>query len=90
MLAKYNHRAPKRLQRAPHQWLTPVYGQKRQYANTLPNLPILPKHLITKIQQKTGSLLYYARALDYTLLPALSDISTAQAKPTKETEKEVQ
>ena len=81
MLAKYNHKAPDRLQKAPHQWSTPVYGQKRQYAKSLPDLPTLPKHLITEIQQKTGSILYYARAMGYTMLPSLSDISTTQAKP---------
>ena len=33
-----------------------------------------------------GSLLYYARAIDYTLLPALNTISQSQAKPTKNTQ----
>ena len=89
MLAKYNHKAPTRLQKAPHQWSAPVYGQKRQYAKSLPDLSTLLKHLITEIQQKIGSLLYYARALDYTMLPSLSDISTTQAKPTTNTAKKV-
>ena len=89
MLAKYNHKKPTRLQKAPHQWSAPVYGKKRQYAKSAPDLPVLPKHLVTEIQQKSGSLLYYARALDYTLLPSLSDISTTQAKPTANTAKEV-
>ena len=35
-------------------------------------------------------MLYYTRALEYTMLPALSDIETTQAKPTTETEKEVE
>ena len=69
--------------------LPPVYGQKRQYAKSLPDLSTLLKHLITEIQQKIGSLLYYARALDYTMLPSLSDISTTQAKPTTNTAKKV-
>ena len=36
-------------------------------------------------QQIVGSLLYYARAIDCTLLPALNTISRSQAKPTQAT-----
>ena len=32
-----------------------------------------------------GSLLYYARAVDMTILHALSEIASQQAKPTKQT-----
>ena len=74
---------PKRLQRAPHEWTEPVYGQKRQFAKTLPDLPTLDKFQTSLIQQKAGSMLYYGRAMDYTMLPALSDISVTQAKPTE-------
>ena len=90
MLRKFNHKKPSRPQRSPHSWSSPTYGQKRQYAKTNPDLPLLPKPQVTEIQQKSGSMLYYARALEYTMLPALSDIATTQAKPTTATEKEVE
>ena len=35
----------------------------------------------------TGTLLYYARAIDATMLPALVSISTQQAAPTENTMK---
>ena len=37
------------------------------------------------MQSITGSLLYYARAIDGTLLPALNDIASQQAQPTEYT-----
>ena len=37
----------------------------------------------------TGTLLYHARAVNPTILPALSAIATEQAKPTQETMKKV-
>jgi len=42
-------------------------------------MPVL-MHLIS-----VGSALYYARAVDPTLLPALDDIANSQAKPTQDT-----
>ena len=42
------------------------------------------------IQSAVGSLLYYGRALDNTILPALNTIGTEQALPTATTKKKVQ
>ena len=42
------------------------------------------------IQSIIGSFLYYTRALNYTLLLAINEISSTQAKPTKFTEEECQ
>jgi len=39
----------------------------------------------TRIQQIVGSLLYYGRAIDYTIFPALNTIAQSQAKPTATT-----
>ena len=41
------------------------------------------------VQQVLGSFLYYARAIDMTILLALNDIATQQAKPTESTMKRV-
>ena len=38
------------------------------------------------MQQVVGYLLYHARAIDGTILPALNTIGSEQAKPTKQTE----
>ena len=48
-------------------------------------LPIFSKQETTKIQQIVSSLLYYARAVDPTLLVALGSIASDQNKPTAST-----
>ena len=42
----------------------------------------LPKEDIKTIQSITGTFLYYTRALDSTMLPALNEIVCTQAKLT--------
>ena len=46
---------------------------------------LLDKKVIKFIQTVVGIFLYYARALDPTLLRALNDISRIQERPTKDT-----
>jgi len=43
----------------------------------------LPSNQIKSIQSTMGSFLYYARVLNYNMLPALNKISSLQAKPTQ-------
>ena len=43
-----------------------------------------------QIQSTTGSFLYYGRAVDYSTLPALNDIASAQAQPTIKTKQKAQ
>jgi hypothetical protein len=83
-LAKFQHPPPKSKQHAPHQWTQPVYGQKVQYANK-DTSPFLDKKNTQRVQSVSGTFLYYARAVDPTILPALNEISNNQATPTKVT-----
>jgi hypothetical protein len=80
-LAKFQHKPPKSPQHAPHLWTKPVYGQKVQYANT-DTSALLDKSGTQRVQSVSGTFLYYARAVDPTILPALNEISNNQAKPT--------
>jgi hypothetical protein len=80
-LAKFKHTRPTSAQHAPHQWARPVYGQKVQYA-TLDQSPLLNKQDTQRVQSVSGTFLYYARAVDPTILPALNEISNSQSKPT--------
>jgi hypothetical protein len=80
-LAKFQHDHPKSAQHAPHQWTQPAYGQKVQYANT-DQSPLLNKKDTQRVQSVSGTFLYYARAVDPTILPALNEISNNQAQPT--------
>ena len=75
LLKKFLPNYTRKKQKSPRLWTTPTYGQKRQYAKTRPILPILSDKLTNILQQKASSILYYARAMDYTMLTALSDIS---------------
>jgi hypothetical protein len=69
--------------------VTPHYRAKTQYANDEDESPLLSKEEMKYLQAVAGTLLYYARAVDPTILTALSSIATKQAKPTQITLKKV-
>ena len=80
-LAKQKHNKPLISQHAPHKWSTPVYGRKVQYAKLEDDSPKLNKKDTKNIQSIAGSMLYYGRAIDYTILPAINEIAGNQAAP---------
>jgi hypothetical protein len=75
VLSKFQHDSPKHPQHTPSQYVTPVYGAKTQYATTDETPPLTAQQCLT-IQTVTGSVLYYARAVDPTVLMPLNDIAT--------------
>ena len=84
-LKRFQVETPKRCQNSPHQHTVPAYGAKTQFAiesDTSDEVTAAEKKFI---QQVTGTLLYYARAVDPTILVALSAIAAQQAKPTERT-----
>jgi hypothetical protein len=85
VLIIFQHVAPKHPQHTPSRYVTPVYGAKNQYATKDETLPLTAKQCLT-IQKVTGSVLYYARAVDPTVLMPLNDIATEQTKATEETQ----
>ena len=85
VLHKFKHIVPAKPQHAPHKWTEPVYGKHQQLAILEDKDPILPPDKIKEVQQITGSLLYYARAIESPILPALNEISHRQASPTANT-----
>ena len=82
LLHKLQHKTKKSPQFAPHEWTTPTYGAKRQYAKDNSDLPILPLKQIRHVQTVVGSLLYYSRAVDPTMLVAINEIAAVQSKTT--------
>jgi hypothetical protein len=60
----------------------PVYGAKTQYATKDETPPLTAQQCLT-IQKVTGSVLYYARAVDPTVLMPLNNIATEQTKVTE-------
>ena len=63
----------------------PIYGQQIQYAAANNNSPLLPQKGVTLVQQIVGSLLYYAVAVNPTIIVALGSIASQQANATKKT-----
>ena len=84
-LIEYQHHEPRKPQHAPHIWDKPQYGQTKQYEKTVDNTPKLDAEGIKHIQKVIGTLLYYARAIDSTMLMVINAISAAQATGTTAT-----
>jgi hypothetical protein len=85
VLSKFQHDAPKHPQHTPSRYVTPVYGAKTQYSTKDETPPLSAKQCLT-IEKVTGSVLYYARAVDPTVLMPLNDIATEQTKATEKTQ----
>ena len=81
-LKKFQHLPPSRPQHAPHKWNKPAYGKKTQFAPPPDNSTRLDAKGQKHIQSVVGTFLYNGRAIDPTILPALNEISSQQAKPT--------
>ena len=84
-LVRFNHPPPKKPQHQPHPHTPIVYGAKQQLAKGPDTAPPLDKTGQKFIQEVTGVFNYYARAVDATMLPALSAIASEQANPTETT-----
>ena len=84
-LHKFQHPAPTRAQHAPHAWTRPDYGAQQQYTTPPDTTQVLQPDSIKRVQQITGTLLYYAKAVDSTLLVALGTISSQKVKATAAT-----
>jgi hypothetical protein len=84
VLSKFQHDSPTHPQRTPSRYVTPIYGAKTQYAMKDETPPLTAQQCLT-IQKVTGSALYYARAVDPTVLMPLNDIATEQTKATEKT-----
>jgi hypothetical protein len=82
VLSKFQHDVPKHPQHTPSIFVTPVYGAKTQYATKDETPPLAAKQCIA-IQKVTGSVLYYSRAVDPTVLMPLNDIAMEQTKATE-------
>jgi hypothetical protein len=85
LLKRLKYQPKKIPQHSPHHHIPIKYGPKgsQQLITPTNHKPIPEK---TKyIQSIAGSLLYYARVIDFNILTALNDIGTTQSKPTEYT-----
>jgi hypothetical protein len=83
-LRRFSHPKPTRPQDSLHPWNAPHYGAKQQFAT--PDLsPMVDLKDTKRLQEVCGTFLYYARAVDCTMLPALGTLSSNQATTTAQT-----
>ena len=84
-LKKFNHPTPVTPQHSPHSWTAPQYGAKTQLTNPVDTSAKLDPAGVKRLQEVVGTLLYYARAVDSTMLVALGTLASAQTKATAAT-----
>jgi hypothetical protein len=81
-LQRFRHPAPMRPQHAPHAWQKPTYGATTQYATTPDTSPALNAKDTKHIQEVLGTLLFYACAVNSTMLTAIGTLASQQANGT--------
>ena len=82
-LERFSHAPPSSPCHAPHKWNAPVYTKHPQLAPSPDSSPVLSASTARTIQSIVGTFLYYAIAIDLTMLVALGTIATTQSKPTE-------
>ena len=91
-LERLQHKAEVYPQYSPHPFTAINYSKQpeAQYAMKDDNSPLMLPKEVTYVQRVVGSFLYYARAIDSTMLTALSQIAHQQSQPTDNTMKKCQ
>ena len=72
-LLQFQYAIPKQPHYAPSKFTPPTYGAKQQLTRELDTTPELSKKLL---QQVNGKFLYYAHAIDGTMLHALKELAS--------------
>jgi hypothetical protein len=82
-LTKYSHFPPLKPQPCPYSPNSIKYGKDNQLPSPFDKSPHLEEAKRKHIKQIVGSFLYYAQAVDPTILMALLEIASQQAAPTE-------
>jgi hypothetical protein len=82
-----DHPIPTKPQFAPHEAPIPQYGSQSQQTAEPNTSPQLSPDRVQRLQQIVGTILYYARAIDSSMLVALGTLAAAQTRATLDTEK---
>jgi hypothetical protein len=82
LLQKYKHKMPTKPQHCPYTPAPKQYGAKAQAPLPIDISPKLSDKEIKEIQRIVGSILYFARKVDITVLMALSSIASKQTRGT--------
>ena len=86
-LTCFKHPIPSTPQDQPYPHIKPNYGAKTQHTAAEDTSPPLNKEGKRFIQEVCGTFLFYARAIDGGILPALSALALQQAQPMENTMK---
>ena len=89
-LARFKHAKARKLQDQPHKHAILVCGATVQYAKEADTSQLLDKNGKRYIQQVVGTFMFYGRAVDGTMLPALRAILSSQAAPTQATMEKIE
>ncbi len=84
-LQHFRHPTPARPEHSPHAWQPPSYGATTQLALAPDTSDTLDPAARRQVEEVIGVLLYYARAVDPTLLVALNTLAAQQANATQAT-----
>jgi hypothetical protein len=84
-LQRFQHVAPSKPEHSPHPWQRPTYGAKTQFAALPDASAALDAADKLRILEVLGTLLFYARAIDSTMLTAIGELATEQSGGTKTT-----
>ena len=84
-IQEYGHVVPNRMQNCPYAPEPKQFGVTVQAPAPPDDTPLLNEAGIKRVQKIVGSILYYARAVDMTVLMALSSIAMEQTKATDRT-----
>eukprot|EP00804_Cyclotella_cryptica_P020760 CCRYP_016596-RA/>CCRYP_016596-RA protein AED:0.37 eAED:0.37 QI:0/-1/0/1/-1/1/1/0/339 len=85
---RFRHPVPIKPQHQPYPHTARTYrtyGATQQFVETADTSALLSKTDKTFVQEVIGVFLYYARAVDCTMLPALGSLATQQSAPTQNT-----
>eukprot|EP00804_Cyclotella_cryptica_P028370 CCRYP_016433-RA/>CCRYP_016433-RA protein AED:0.40 eAED:0.40 QI:0/-1/0/1/-1/1/1/0/247 len=82
---RFHHSKPNKPQHQPYPSVPRTYDNKQQLCASAHTSPTLGKQQKTFVQEVIGVFLYYARAVDCTMLTALGSLATQQANPTMTT-----
>jgi hypothetical protein len=85
VLHKFQHVPPCQPCHAPSVWNKPQYGVKVQLMDPIDTTPKLTDPQTKRLQQVVGTFLFYARAVDSTMLLSLNALAGAQKNGTQAT-----
>ena len=84
-LLDFQHPSPNKPEHAPYPFVYPRYGTHIYLTPPIDTSSKLESSQLKRLQQIIGKFLYYARAVDPTMLVTLGDLDTAQTNGTQKT-----